>query len=59
MRGLIEHEKQQRTRHYLKSAAECTSRAVVSLELSEEPVKTVKQARQLEGVGTLHMSHNL
>ena len=53
MRGLIEHEKQQRTRHYLKTAAECTSRAIVSLELSDEPVKTVKQARQLEGVGML------
>ena len=53
MRGLIEHEKQQRMRHYLKTAAECTSRAIVSLELSDEPVKTVKQSRQLEGVGML------
>ena len=50
MRGLIEHERQQRTRHYLKSAAECTSRAIVSLELSDEPVRSVSQARQLEGV---------
>ena len=50
MRGLIEHERQQRTRHYLKSAAECTSRAIVSLELSDESVRSVSQARQLEGV---------
>lgn len=51
MRGLINHERDQRRHNYLKSAAECTSRAIVSLELSDEPVRSVKQARRLEGVG--------
>ncbi|KAL5021381.1 hypothetical protein ScPMuIL_000536 [Solemya velum] len=51
IRGLVQQEKWQRTRHYLKSAAECTSRAIVSLELSEKPVRTVKQGRSLEGIG--------
>ncbi|XP_045190631.2 uncharacterized protein LOC123547523 [Mercenaria mercenaria] len=51
MRGLINHERDQRCHHYLKSAAECTSRAVVSLELADEPIRSVKQARRLEGIG--------
>ena len=51
MRGLIEHEGRQRARHYLTSAAEWTSRAIVSLELADTPVKSVKQAKKLEGVG--------
>lgn len=51
MRGLINHERDQRCHSYLKSAAECTSRAIVSLELSDEPVRSVKQARRLAGVG--------
>ena len=56
MRGLVKHEEDQRRHHYLKSAAECTSRAVVSLELADEPVKSVKQARRLEGVSLHHFS---
>lgn len=40
----------QRTKHWLKSSAECTSRAIVSLELCERPVKSTKQAEKLEGV---------
>ncbi|KAK3095641.1 hypothetical protein FSP39_017049 [Pinctada imbricata] len=51
MRGLISHERFQRSRHYLKSAAECTSRAIVSLELSESAVKSPRQAEKLEGIG--------
>ncbi|XP_078667926.1 uncharacterized protein LOC144909692 [Branchiostoma floridae x Branchiostoma belcheri] len=51
IRGLIHHERNQRRAHYLKSAAEWTSRAVVSLELEEKPVKSVKQATKLEGIG--------
>lgn len=52
IRGLIALEKFQRTRHYLKSAAECTSKAVVSLDLCEHPIKSIKQAGTLEGVGS-------
>ncbi|CAH1277003.1 Hypp9453 [Branchiostoma lanceolatum] len=51
IRGLIHHERNQRRAHYLKSAAEWTSRAIVSLELEEKPVKSVKQATKLEGIG--------
>ncbi|XP_052773176.1 uncharacterized protein LOC128212005 [Mya arenaria] len=51
IRGLIDHERSQRCRTYLKSAAEWTSRAIVSLELAVEPVKSVQQARCLEGIG--------
>lgn len=52
MRGLIASEQLQRSRHYLTSAAEWTSRAIVSLDLAEKPVKSIKQASQLEGVRT-------
>ncbi|XP_021363949.1 uncharacterized protein LOC110457159 isoform X2 [Mizuhopecten yessoensis] len=51
MRGLIQQEIKQRRVHYLKSAAECTSRAIVSLELSEDPIKSVHQAEKLQGIG--------
>lgn len=51
LRGLIDHERSQRSRHYLKSAAECTSRAIVSLELADNPITSVAEARKLEGVG--------
>lgn len=51
MRGLIDHEGKQRSRHYLKSAAECTSRAIVSLELAEHEISSVQAARKLDGVG--------
>ncbi|XP_067657194.1 uncharacterized protein [Haliotis asinina] len=51
MRGLIQRERWQRTRQYLKSAAECTSRAIVSLELADSPIKSVSQAKTLEGIG--------
>ncbi|XP_046342613.1 uncharacterized protein LOC124123459 [Haliotis rufescens] len=51
MRGLIQRERWQRTRQYLKSAAECTSRAIVSLELADKPIKSVSQAKALEGIG--------
>ncbi|KAL8562747.1 hypothetical protein ACOMHN_022622 [Nucella lapillus] len=56
MRGLQAHERMQRGKHYLKSAAECTSKAIVSLELSEKNVNTTKQAVRLEGIGaeTVH-----
>ena len=50
MCGLIDHEGKQRSRHYLKSAAECTSKAVVSLELAEQLIFTEKDAKKLEGV---------
>ena len=50
MRGLIETETHQRKFHYLKSAAECTSKAIVSLETHEHPIKSLKQAQALEGV---------
>lgn len=48
LRGLIQYEEWQRTRHYLKSAAECTSRAIVSLELSPQPIRTPRHAQQLK-----------
>ncbi|XP_061189749.1 uncharacterized protein LOC133197644 [Saccostrea echinata] len=51
LRGLIQYEGWQRTRHYLKSAAECTSRAIVSLELSPQPIKSPRQAQKLESIG--------
>ncbi|XP_041369650.1 uncharacterized protein LOC121383623 [Gigantopelta aegis] len=51
IRGLINYEKWQRSRHYLKSAAEWTSRAIVSLELTLHHIKTVHQAMRLEGIG--------
>ena len=50
MRGLLAHERMQRGKHYLKSAAECTSKAVVSLELSDKNVNTAKQALRLQAV---------
>lgn len=50
MRGLQAHERMQRGKHYLKSAAECTSKAIVSLELSEKNINTAKQAMQLLAV---------
>ncbi|XP_013403533.1 uncharacterized protein LOC106168870 [Lingula anatina] len=51
IRGLIEYEGYQRNCVYLKSAAEWTSKAIISLELSQEPVKSVNQAAKLEGIG--------
>lgn len=51
IRGLLHHEAKQRRVHYLKSAAECTSRAIVSLELCEHPIKSVHQAEKLQGIG--------
>ncbi|XP_062571331.1 uncharacterized protein LOC134233385 [Saccostrea cucullata] len=51
LRGLIQYEGWQRTRHYLKSAAECTSRAIVSLELSPQPIKSPRQAQKLQNIG--------
>ncbi|VDI68102.1 Hypothetical predicted protein [Mytilus galloprovincialis] len=51
IRGLQRQEVYQRTKHWLKSSAECTSRAIVSLELCERPVKSTKQAEKLEGIG--------
>ncbi|XP_074641070.1 uncharacterized protein LOC141898842 [Tubulanus polymorphus] len=53
IRGLIPLESFQRSRHYFKSAAECTSRAIVSLDLCDIPLKSVKQATQLEGIGNV------
>ena len=50
MRGLIEYEKWQRKKHYLKASAEWTSKAIVSLELSEKPIKNATQATKLDGV---------
>ncbi|XP_076461826.1 uncharacterized protein LOC143294275 [Babylonia areolata] len=41
----------QRGKHYLKSAAECTSKAIVSLELSDKNINTAKQAIRLESIG--------
>ncbi|CAC5425947.1 unnamed protein product [Mytilus coruscus] len=52
IRGLQRQEVYQKTKHWLKSSAECTSRAIVSLELYDRPVKSTKQAEKLEGIGT-------
>lgn len=50
VRGLQAHERMQRGKHYLKSAAECTSKAIVSLELSDKNINTAKQAVRLQAV---------
>ncbi|KXJ14619.1 Crossover junction endonuclease MUS81 [Exaiptasia diaphana] len=51
IRGLIKHEHQQRRHQFLKQAAEWTSKAIVSLSLASEPIRSAKQATMLEGVG--------
>ncbi|XP_070541485.1 uncharacterized protein [Ptychodera flava] len=51
VRGLIRHERDQRRHHFLKQAAEWTSKAIVSLSLADVPIRSVKQAQKLEGVG--------
>ena len=53
IRGLISYEKYQRRFNYLKAAAEWTSRAIVSLDLAEGEIRSVKQAQQLEAVRIL------
>ena len=52
IRGLVAYEHYQRRHAYLKCAAEWTSKAIVSLELTSTPIKSVKQAMQLEGVSS-------
>ncbi|XP_057306465.1 uncharacterized protein LOC130644757 isoform X2 [Hydractinia symbiolongicarpus] len=51
IRGLIGYEKYQRKFNYLKSAAEWTSRAIVSLDLADSEIRSVKQAEKLEAIG--------
>lgn len=51
IRGLIGYEKDQRKFNYLKSAAEWTSRAIVSLDLADGEIRSVKQAEKLEAIG--------
>nr|XP_006813158.1 PREDICTED: uncharacterized protein LOC102804073 [Saccoglossus kowalevskii] len=51
IRGLIRHERDQRRQHYLKQAAEWTSKAIVSLSLTDAPIRSIKQAQKLEGIG--------
>ncbi|CAH1783419.1 unnamed protein product, partial [Owenia fusiformis] len=53
IRSLISLEHWQRQRQYLKQAADWTSKAIVSLDLHGESVKSIKQASQLEGIGRL------
>ena len=53
IRGLIKYEHTQRRHHYDKSAAEWTPKAIVSLSLVDHPIRSTKQARQLEGIGTV------
>ena len=50
IRGLLHHERYQRTKSWLKSSSEWTSRAIVSLDLSDHPIKSIKQASKLEAV---------
>ncbi|KAK3723803.1 hypothetical protein QZH41_019476 [Actinostola sp. cb2023] len=53
IRGLIKHEHQQRRHQFLKQAAEWTSKAIVSLTITPDPIRSAKQATQLEGVGAI------
>jgi hypothetical protein len=54
IRGFLALERSQRHHHFTKSAAEWTSKAIVSLELHSEPIKSVAQATQLEGVRIIY-----
>jgi len=51
IRFLLKDEKHQRKFNYLKAASEWTSRAIVSLELATGPIKSIKQAQQLDAIG--------
>ncbi|XP_048585202.1 uncharacterized protein LOC5515026 isoform X1 [Nematostella vectensis] len=53
IRGLIKAEHSQRRHQFNKQAAEWTSKAIVSLSLAEGPIKSPKQASQLEGIGKI------
>ena len=50
IRFLIKHNKQKHTSNYLKASAEGTSRATVSTEMHDGPVKSVKKFQEVAAI---------
>ena len=47
---ILDHKKYQHKSNYLKAAAECTSRANLSVKMHDGPVKSVKNFQQVEAI---------